>query len=130
MKCDWKRRFSSAALSKREVSSSGWAGGSHHCKDCDNEEEQEDEWQDISEVAFVDDMLSFLVYDTDDEVEEWASKVIECFEKFEMKANVSNLEIMVVAWSTGSKPITRQVARGRLKFKVRGITIKAATSIK
>ena len=95
-----------------------------------NEEEQEDEWQDISEVAFVDDMLSFLVYDTDDEVEEWASKVIECFEMFEMKAYVSNLEIMVVAWSTGSKPITRQVARGRLKFKVRGITIKAATSTK
>ena len=36
----------------------------------------------------------------------------------------------MVAWGRGSKPITRQVARGRLKFRVRGITIKATTSAK
>ena len=30
--CDWKQRFSSAALTNREVSSSGWVVGSHHCK--------------------------------------------------------------------------------------------------
>ena len=47
-----------------------------------------------------------------------------------MKANVSKFEIMVVAWDKGSKPITRKVARGRLKFSVRGITIKATTSAK
>ena len=31
---------------------------------------------DVSEVAFVDDMLSFLVCDTEDEVEVWATRVI------------------------------------------------------
>ena len=81
-------------------------------------------------MAFVDDMLSFLVCDTEEEVEMWATNVIECFEIFEMKANVSELEIMVVAWGKGSKPISRRVARGRLKFNVRGITIKATTSAK
>ena len=54
----------------------------------------------------------------------------ECFKTFEMKANVSKLEIMVVAWSKWSKPISRKVARERLKFNVRGITIKATTSAK
>ena len=98
---------------------------------CDNNnEEQEEGWQDVSEVAFVDDMLSLLVYDTEDEVEVWATRVIMYFETFEMTANVSKLEIMVVAWGKGSKPITRQAARGRLKFRVRGITIKATTSAK
>ena len=47
-----------------------------------------------------------------------------------MKANVSKLEIMVVAWGKGPKPISKRVARGRLKFNVRGITIKATTSAK
>ena len=98
--------------------------------DTNNESEEEEEWLDVSEVAFVDDMLSFLVYDTEEEVEVWATRVIECFETFEMKANVSKLEIMVVAWGKGSKPISREVARGRLKFNVRGITIKATTSVK
>ena len=42
---------------------------------CDNnEEEEEEEWLDISEVAFVDDMLSSLVYDMEDEVEVWATR--------------------------------------------------------
>ena len=59
-------------------------------------------------------MLSFLVYDTEEEVEIWATNVIECFEIFEMKAKVNKLEM--------SKPISRRVARGRLKFNVRGIT--------
>ena len=81
-------------------------------------------WLDASEVTFVDDMLSFLVCDTEDEFEVLATRVIECFEVFEMKANVGKLEIMVAAWDTGSKPTTRQVARGRLKFSVRRITIK------
>ena len=84
---------------------------------CDNnveEEEEEEEWLDVSEVAFVGDMLC----------------VVQCFEMFEMKANVSKLEIMVAVWGKGSKPITRKVARGRLKFSVRGITIKATTSTK
>ena len=81
-------------------------------------------------MAFVDDMPSFLVYDTEEEFEVWATKVIECFEIFQMKANVSKLEIMVVAWGKGSKSISRRVARGRLKFNVRGITIKATTSAK
>ena len=49
-----------------------------------NEPEEREEWLDVSEVAFVDDMLSFLVYDTEDEVEEWATRVIECFVMFEM----------------------------------------------
>ena len=65
--------------------------------DNNDESEEEEEWLDISEVAFVDDMLSFLVYDTEEEVEIWATKVVECFETLEMKANVSKLEIMVVA---------------------------------
>ena len=96
----------------------------------ESEEEEEEEWLDISEVAFVDDMLSFLTYGTEEEVEAWATKVVECFEIFEMKANVSKLEILVVAWGKGSKPISRRVARGRLKFNVRVITIKATTSAK
>ena len=95
-----------------------------------NEPGEEEEWLDVSEVAFVDDMLSFLVYDTEDEVEVWATRVIECFEILEMNANVSKLEITVVAWGKGSKPITRKVARGRLKFSVRGITMKATRSAK
>ena len=82
--------------------------------DNNNEEQQEEEWQDVSEVAFVHNMLSFLVYDTEDEVDVLATWVVECFEMFEMKANVSKLEIMVVAWGKGSEPITRQVARERL----------------
>ena len=49
------------------------------------------------------DMLSFLVYDTEEEVEIWATKVVECFETFEMKGNVSKLEIMLIAWGKGSK---------------------------
>ena len=81
-------------------------------------------------LTFVDDMLSLLVYHTEDEVEVWATRVIECFEMFEMNANVIKLEIMVVPWCKGSKPSTRKVARGRLKFSVRGITIKATTSAK
>ena len=98
--------------------------------DNNDESEEEEEWLDISEVAFVDDMLSFLAYDTEEEVEIWATKVIECFEIFEMRANESKLEIMVVAWGKGSKPISRRVARGRLNFNVRGITIKATSSAK
>ena len=93
--------------------------------DNNNESEEEEVWLDVSEVAFVADMVSFLVYDTEEEVEVWATRVIECFETFEMKVNVSKLEIMVVALGKGSKPISRKVARGRLKFNVRGITIKA-----
>ena len=85
---------------------------------------------DVSEVAFVDDMLSFLVYDADDEEELWATRVIECFEIFEMKANVSKLEILVAVLCRRSKPITRQVARGRLMFCFRGITIKATKAAK
>ena len=54
---------------------------------------------------------------------------IECFEMFKMTASVSKLEIMVVAWAK-VQTITRKVARGRLKFSVRGITIKATTSAK
>ena len=77
-----------------------------------------------------DDMLSFLVNDTEEDVEVWATRVIKCFETFDMKANVSKLEIMMVAWGMVSKPISRKVARGRLKFNVRGITIKATTSAK
>ena len=88
--------------------------------DSNDESEEEEEWLDISEVTFVDDMLSFLVYDTEEEVEIWSTKVIECFEMFEMRANVSKLEIMVVAWCKGSKPILRRVARGRLKCNVGG----------
>ena len=95
-----------------------------------NESEEEEEWLDVSEVAFVDDMLSFLVNDTEEDVEVWATRVIKCFETFDMKANVSKLEIMMVAWGMVSKPISRKVARGRLKFNVRGITIKATTSAK
>ena len=34
-------------------------------------------------------MLSFLVCDTEDEVEVWVTRVIECFERFEMRANVT-----------------------------------------
>ena len=45
--------------------------------DNNDESEEEEEWLDISEVAYVDDMLSFLVYDTEEEVEIWATKVIE-----------------------------------------------------
>ena len=64
--------------------------------DNNNESEEEEVWLDVSEVAFVDDMLSFLVYVTEDEVEVRATRVIECFDTFEMNANVSKLEIMVV----------------------------------
>ena len=72
--------------------------------DNNNESEEEEEWLDVSEVAFDNDMLSFLVYDTEDEVEVWATRVIECFEKIEMKASASKLEIMVVAWGKGQNP--------------------------
>ena len=58
------------------------------------------------------------------------TRVIECFELFEMKANVSKFVSLVAAWGLGSKPITRQVARGRLKLSDQSITIKATTSVK
>ena len=45
--------------------------------DSNNGSEEEEEWLDVSEVAFVDDVLSFLVYDTGEEVEVWATRVIE-----------------------------------------------------
>ena len=43
------------------------SGGLHGVWESDNksESEEEEEWLDVSEVAFVDDMLSFLVYDTE-----------------------------------------------------------------
>ena len=49
-----------------------------------NESEEEEEWLDVSEVAFVHDMLSFLVNDTEEEVEVWATSD-QCFETFDMK---------------------------------------------
>ena len=46
----------------------------------------------VGEVAFVDDLISLLLFDRVEDLERWVEQVLEAFEEVGMKANISKLE--------------------------------------
>ena len=88
-----------------------------------------EEW-DVSEIAFVDDMMSFAMFQTLAELEQWIETVIVCFESCGMAANIEKLEIVLSAWGKGSAAINKKLKTGKLLVHVRGVPIVLRTSAK
>ena len=72
-----------------------------------------------------DDLLSFLIFDDEEELSRWAEICIQAFEDLDMKANIGKLELLVMAYGPGAKAINDKVAKGKFVVKVRQAEVKA-----
>ena len=72
------------------------------------------------EIAFVDDLLSFLVFKSWEHLTGWIQAVIEVFEANHLKANVGKLEILLEAVGHGNARTNREISAGKVVITVSG----------
>ena len=74
----------------------------------------------MNEIAFVDDLLSFLIFKSWEHLTGWIQAVIEVFEANHLKANVGKLEILLEAVGHGNARTNREINAGKMVITVGG----------
>ena len=74
----------------------------------------------VNEIAFVDDLLSFLIFKSWEHLTGWIQAVIEVFEANHLKANVGKLEILLEAVGHGNARTNREFSDGKVVITVEG----------
>ena len=74
----------------------------------------------VNEIAFVDDLLPFLIFVSWEHLTGWIHAVIEVFEANHLKANVGKLEILLEAAGRGNARANRVISAGKVEIKIRG----------
>ena len=74
----------------------------------------------VNEIAFVDDILSFLIFRSWEHLTGWIQEVIEVFETNHLKANVGKLEVLLEAVGHGNARMNREISAGKVEIMVGG----------
>ena len=74
----------------------------------------------VNEIAFVDDLLPFLIFKSWEHLTGWIQAVIEVFEANHLKANVGKLEILLEAVGHGNARTNREINAGKMVITVGG----------
>ncbi|CAK0846072.1 unnamed protein product, partial [Prorocentrum cordatum] len=84
----------------------------------------------LSHAAFIDDLLTFELFDDDSEVPGFLSFLYDTIEKHQLKVNVGKTELLVLPIGSGMATTTKKIKKKKIRFDVRGSSLPALLSVK
>ena len=88
-------------------------------------EDTEFRFENAGDVVFMDDLISFLIFETGEQLNAFVTEVARVFSDFAFKVNASKLEFLVAARGTGCRALMRRVQAGDIKITLHGATVLA-----